>query len=432
MSDDLQLNPEPNPDEDVRPDDTPDAHADQSAPASPDDMPRMWDEIPLSGGLAADDDQPASDQDDADQPDDTAPIDEASPAGEEGGPEPVRVGSTQVPGPASAAPPRIVSEAPVGGTPQPAGEPEPEEHTAPDESAAPEEPAAEVVPAADESAPEPESEPEPAPTSEPEPDESDAPPTERIIDEQQWDDELSPELAAILFQAEPGPPAAADESAPEAPPAPAAPEPATPEAAPPPDTTPQAAPITLTDPAQARELPVTAGGVSSPPPGHSAPEGKVRYKRLEEPLRGDKGQRTVEAWEYFGPNWPALDGRLVKRIRVEEVAYADGSWSWEYERRYTDKGFDQRRVRANTDRTYIERRDSVKKPDAGGKQARHVEDARLILAGPPREGRGGLLGRLFGGLFGRGGAERDTGPKSWREATDHEARRARRRGGDAF
>jgi hypothetical protein len=127
----------------------------------------------------------------------------------------------------------------------------------------------------------------------------------------------------------------------------------------------------------------------------------------------------------LGKGLPALSGRLVKKIRAELRDYADGSWRWHYERHYSDRGFDRRDVRANTDRTFIERTDAIKKKDpATGKSIRRKERAALILSGPVVKERRGFLSRLLD--------HDDAAEKAWRAATKYEARQARRRGGDAF
>jgi hypothetical protein len=151
--------------------------------------------------------------------------------------------------------------------------------------------------------------------------------------------------------------------------------------------------------------------------------------RVEEPLKDDAGQRTTESWEYIKPNYPALEGRLVRSVEIEEIAYSDGSWSWQYERHYDDKGRDRRSVQANTDRTYIERADEISKKDPDSdKWVRLKEDVALIFAPPLKEEKGGFLSRLFGG----DDTEYADGPSAWRPATSAEAKQARKQGGAAF
>lgn len=243
-------------------------------------------------------------------------------------------------------------------------------------------------------------------------------------------DDISPELAAILRK-----PAAPTQDA--APPAEAEAEPvaaATPDAAPAappaPEPEPDAPPIQLTDIAEVRSLPITAEQRNAPAPDTTL-TGKVRYVRVEEPLRNDEGQRTQETWEYLKPEYPALGGRLVKEITIEEIAYSDGSWEWRYERRYTDKGRDVREVRANADRNYIEREDEVSRLDAEtGRRLQFREETELIFAPPEKEER---RGGLLSGLFGRGDDDDgDDSPQVWRDASTSEAKQARKQGGEAF
>ncbi len=262
-----------------------------------------------------------------------------------------------------------------------------------------------------------------------------------------WDDDVSPELASVLF---------GGKSAPE----PATPAPAvTPKAAPAetdsaegeettaalavdaalesepepkPEPEPDAAPVELTDIADVRRIPITAEKRSAPAPD-TALEGKVRYVRVEEPLRNDEGQRTQETWEYLKPDYPGLAGRLVKEVTIEEISYADGSWLWRFERRYTDRGRDSRDVRPNPDRTYIERTDEVSKLDGeSGRRLQFKEDAALIFAPPEKEEKRGLLSGL-GSLLGRDDDDDETSAaREWRQATSSEARNARKQGGEAL
>lgn len=364
-------------------------------------------------------------------------------------------------------PPAIIAEIPVGGVPRPASPPppplaatapqpdvpsgpaEPEEMAEP-RDAAPAESERTVPPAAGEGAAapaapptpaEPEAPPEPAPAP-PEPPTSPSRPTEpkplfsseTLTRPEDWDEELSPELAAVLF----GSSAAADEAPAEAAPEPAAEAPsadvaeATPRAA-----TPAVAPapvraeaVHLTDLADAPRLPITAQGVTSPAP-EVRPEGRVRYVRIEEPF-GDKGRRIKEEWDYQGPDRPTLNGRTLRKVKRGEVQFADGSWLWRFERRYTDRSYDRRTVRVNSDRTYVEREDEIKAPDrTTGKRTRRRESEAMILASPAAEpkARRGLLARLF-----RREEEKaePRGPQTWRPAAPDEVRRARRQGGAAF
>lgn len=274
------------------------------------------------------------------------------------------------------------------------------------------------APALAEAAPEAESAPSPAPTA-PEPS------TVRVTRPEDWDEELSPELAAILFgaaaRAEPAEVAAPAEAAPSV-----APE-AVPEAAPAPAVE-AAAPAPITSREDARTRPIAAGQFTAPAPDASV-EGTVRYIRVEEPLGGDSGRRIRESWEFFGPDYPALEGRLVKRIQSEEIAYADGSWKFTFRRDYSE-GRDERTVRIARDGEFIERTDRVRRKNAlTGKTVRAETREALAFAPPKHEEKRGFLGRLFG----RGGdSVRPEGPKQWRPATDAEQREAYRRGGEAF
>lgn len=404
-------------------------------------------------------------------------------------------------GPASAAPPRIVAEAPLGGVPKPVVSPIRSKSpgaTSPDIE--PDQPAPEPDPApvaaAEDALPEPDpvpdddappdaavedTPPEPVLAEEPpvaplEPEASttestdlaarvrkfvtdtdaartpapDQPPRDAappspapapapvegvgMADVSDFDD-ISPELAKILGKAaapDPTAPPAETKAAPEAEiPAVSATPDAAPAAPHAPEPEPDAPAIQLTDIAEVRHLPITAEQCSAPAPDTTL-TGKVRYVRVEEPLRNDEGQRIQESWEYLKPGYPALGGRLVKAITIEEIAYSDGSWEWRYERRYTDKGRDVREVRANADRTYIEREDEVSRLDAEtGRRLQFREEAELIFAAREKEEkRGGLLG----GLFGRGDDDDDDdhSPKVWRDATSSESKQARKQGGEAF
>lgn len=257
----------------------------------------------------------------------------------------------------------------------------------------------------------------------------------------EWDEDLSPELASILFASKSSASAAPPKPAPTpeakaALPAPSAPAPATPAPADVPVTPAAPAeapsePVRLTDTADARRLHLTAGGTSAPPPS-AALDGKVRYVRLEEPLSAneDEGQRLRETWSYYKSGLPGLAGRLVTEVEIEEITYADRSWRLRFERRYADRGRDRREVRANPDRTYIERKDDLSKIEADtGKRSQVREEAALIHAAPPQEDRRGFLDSLLG-------RDEDdspkTGPELWREPTSSERRQARKEGGRAF
>jgi hypothetical protein len=348
--------------------------------------------------------------------------------------------------PISAAPPRIVSETPLGGVPRartvvtperspggPVERPEIDDTTkeippralgkrvprppADIEPArpAPPAPAAEVpAPAAQAPAP---AQPAPAAPGQPP---SRVTHTEAPGRPADWaDEDISPELAAVLFGER--------KPAAETPPAPAAEVPAPAAAEPAPEVA--AGPIALTDVDSARRLRITAGGTSAAAPD-AVLQGKVRYMRIEEPLNNDKGQRTAESWRYFKPDYPPLEGRLVKAVESAEIQYADGSWYWEYERRYSDGGRDRREVRANTDRSYVERHDEVSKLAAqAGKRVLYKEDAAMIRAESEREEKHGFLS----GLLGRDdNADTNDGAKVWREATAPESRHARKNGGEAL
>jgi hypothetical protein len=280
--------------------------------------------------------------------------------------------------PISAAPPRIVSETPLGGVPR----------------------ARTVVT----------------------PERSPGGPVERP----EIDDTTKEIPPRALGKRVPRPPADIEPARP-APPAPAAEVPAPAAAEPAPEVA--AGPIALTDVDSARRLRITAGGTSAAAPD-AVLQGKVRYMRIEEPLNNDKGQRTAESWRYFKPDYPSLGGRLVKAVESAEIQYADGSWYWEYERRYSDGGRDRREVRANTDRSYVERHDEVSKLAAqAGKRVLYKEDAAMIRAESEREEKHGFLS----GLLGRDdNADTNDGAKVWREATAPESRHARKNGGEAL
>jgi hypothetical protein len=238
-----------------------------------------------------------------------------------------------------------------------------------------------------------------------------------------WDDEISPELATVLFGANEIREQARSQAAPAAA-RPAAPARVEPPAAP--EIAAQA--ITLTDTAEARRLPLVAEGHGAPAPDVVL-TGPARYVRIEEPLSDNRGQSTTETWDYLKPNYPSVGGRLVRRVKVQEYAYADGSWHWQYDREYADGGRDRREVRAAADRSYIERKDEVSTRDAEtNKRQQFKEQAALILAEPEHEEKRGLLSSLFG----RGDDDTPSGPKVWRPASGSEAKHARKQGGQAF
>jgi hypothetical protein len=252
-------------------------------------------------------------------------------------------------------------------------------------------------------------------------------PDDAVPDASDWGDDLSPELASVLFASKSDAPAKTPARIEDVPGehAPATAEVAPAEAAP---AAPPAGRVQLTSKDGARSLPISADGHAAPPP--DAPlTAKVRYMRVEEPLKNDKGQRIEETWSYFKGDYPALDGRLVRKASSVTIAYADGSWKWRYERRYDDRGGDRREVRANADETYFERADTVSVIDAEGKRSHHDEDAALIYAASADDDkRGGLLGSLFG----RDKDDDGTGAKTWRDATAAETKQARKEGGQAF
>jgi hypothetical protein len=340
--------------------------------------------------------------------------------------------------PVSAAPPRIVAETPIGGKVRPA--PAPREPAPKIESveplpdvveAEPEAPAVES-PLSEAEAPtevpphEPphESAKEPAIPSPAQPAAPSVMSTSEVdaAKADDWDEDISPELAALLFRPKkseaPARAAVTETPAGEVIPAAA-------ETAPAARTIPTAKPIHLTHIDEARSLPITAQGVSSPPP-NVQPQGKARYQRVEEPL--PNGQRTEERWEFRGPDYPMIGDRIVKGVASRETVYTDGSWHWMYERVYADGGVDSREIRANTDHTYLERSDAVRSKDpATGKHVKRKENEAMILAGPPREEKRGFLSSLLGR-----GKNDDDGPKEWRVASPHEAGHARKEGGMAF
>ena len=348
------------------------------------------------------------------------------------------------PAPLSAAPPRILAETPIGGVPRPVRSPLHALNSEPVENESPVALEPEPAPAAHDQEPESVSEAEPEPESEPESEPERAtteasalePVTpaaradEDATESGEWDDDLSPELAAVLFT----PRQSAADRAEESPAAPAQAESvplsgaivpaqarAIPEA--------EAAPVTLTDRADVLHLPITAQGRAAPAPEASL-GGQVRYVRIEEPLAKDGGQRVSETWRYFTGDLPALGDREVRDVRREEIRYADGSWRWRYERRYAGGGRDRREVRANAENTTFERADEVARRDPEtGKRTQLRERVTLIFAPPPHEEKRGLLSSLIGRVTGG-----DDGQKkaTWREATAAEARHAHRDGGSAF
>lgn len=278
----------------------------------------------------------------------------------------------------------------------------------------------------------------PAPTPDPTPESAPAPatpePAEARARPEDWDDDLSPELASVLF-AEPkdeAPPAEAApaEGAPaevDAWPA-AAPTEAPPEPAPAPAE--PVEPIELTDIEQARSLRLVAQGKGAPSPDTPL-EGTVRYTRIEEPLdtEANQGQHVLEKWAFFKSGLPGLGGRVVKSVKIEVFDYADGSWAFSFERRYADGGRDRREVRANPDRTYLEREDEVSQVDpATGKRQRHQEEAALLFAPRKQEDKRGFLESILG----RDDDAEATGPNIWRKPDKGERRAARKEGGEAF
>jgi hypothetical protein len=354
------------------------------------------------------------------------------------------------PAPNSAAPPRIVSETPLGGTPRPHvvvnSEPSPGapvEKVEVDDTTKeipprhlgkrePRPPAAESVVRPTPVTPPPEAAraaatEAAAPVAKPAPEQppsrvTHAEPSTRPDD---WaDEDISPELAAVLFGERR--PAAETPSAPETPaPAPAPAKASAPEIA----AEPPAEAVALTDENSAHRLRLTAEAHSAAAP-EVALQGKVRYVRIEEPLNNDKGQRVTESWRYFKPDYPSLEGRLVKAVESMEIQYADGSWYWKYERRYSDGGRDRREVRANTDRSYVERHDEVSKLAAqAGKRVLYKEAAAMILTDAEREEKRSFLS----GLLGREDSDTaDAAAKAWRDATTPESRHARKNGGEAL
>jgi len=381
----------------------------------------------------------------------------------------------EAPGPVSAAPPRVLAETPVGGvlkapaalppeadtsheqvaeppaepdTPHVEAAPEPEEDTEPpapeiagdaetERDELPHERTATEASVAEDALPEDSEDSEELvaeqapsfvrtletlPESEGVAEET-GPPPDTLKTPKEWEGDLSPELAAVLFSSP------RSEAAQEAPaidrPLASATEAAV--VTPPVAEEPPAGPILLKEPGDARTLRITAQGRSAPAP-EAAIAGKVRYTRVEEPLKNDAGQRVTERWVYFKPDYPALEGRLVREVRSEEISYSDGSWLWRYERRYADRGRDRREVRANADRTYLERVDEVSKLDPeSGKRQQLKEEAAMIFAPPIREEKRGLLASLLG----RDNDE-PAGEDVWREATPSDMKQARKDGGQAF
>ena len=114
--------------------------------------------------------------------------------------------------------------------------------------------------------------------------------------------------------------------------------------------------------------------------------------------------------EYFGPDHPALEGLLVKRVEIEEFSYADGSWKLTFRRDYS-QGRDERTVRISGDGEYAERTDRIRRPDAmSGKTIREREHVCLRYAAPVQEEKRGFLA----GLFKRGNGPKAEGAKRWR------------------
>lgn len=240
---------------------------------------------------------------------------------------------------------------------------------------------------------------------------------EKIASPEEWEEDLSPELAAVLF----GSPRKAAVTAPPVT------EPAV-EPAAAPAVAARAEPVALISEEQAQTLPLSAGGHRAPAPEVGL-AGKVRYTRIEEPLPGDRGQHIVETWVYVKPDLPGLEGRLVQQVRREEWRYSDGSWRWRFERRYADRGSDRREVRANASRTYFERADTVSLRDpVSGKRQQFKEEEALIFAAPVKEEKRGFLRSLFR----RGGDHEEADEKTWRVATPAEMRQRRNSGEQAL
>ncbi|MCC6799356.1 MAG: hypothetical protein IT325_04525, partial [Anaerolineae bacterium] len=252
-------------------------------------------------------------------------------------------------------------------------------------------------------------------------------PAASVARAEDWDEDLSPELAAVLFGAASARPAPASSGAAQ-PASPAEPAPLAVRAQPSAESPAKpAGPVMVTTPGKARSRPLVAGEFAAPAP-EAAIQGKMRYIRVEEPLRGDRGRHIHETWEFFGPDYPALDGRLVKRMESEEFAYADGSWKLIFRRDYS-QGRDERTVRIASDGEYAERTDRIQRRDAvSNKTRREREQVGLRYAAPPTEEKRGFLSSLFG----RGDGPQAEGPKSWRPVTEAEMRDARRDGGAAF
>jgi hypothetical protein len=178
--------------------------------------------------------------------------------------------------------------------------------------------------------------------------------------------------------------------------------------------------------ASARSVRITAKGHHTAAPDATL-QAKVRYVRIEEPH--NKDQRITETWTYFRPDYPALEGRLVRRASSEEIVYADGSRRWRYERQYSDGGRDRREVRISDDKPYVEHKDeaSALDPRTGKPVSRHKETGAMIQAAQERDEKRGFLS----GLLGRDEDESGSA-KVWREATSSESRQARKQGGQAF
>lgn len=252
-------------------------------------------------------------------------------------------------------------------------------------------------------------------------------PAASVARAEDWDEDLSPELAAVLFGAASARPAPASSGAAQ-PASPAEPAPLAVRAQPSAESPAKpAGPVMVTTPGEARSRPLVAGEFTAPAP-EATIQGRMRYVRVEEPLRGDRGRHIHETWEFFGPDYPALDGRLVKRMESEEFAYADGSWKLIFRRDYS-QGRDERTVRIASDGEYAERTDRIQRRDAmSNKTRREREQVGLRYAAPPTEEKRGFLSSLFG----RGDGPQAEGPKSWRPVTEAEMRDARRDGGAAF
>jgi hypothetical protein len=182
------------------------------------------------------------------------------------------------------------------------------------------------------------------------------PDVEPVKDAKQWDDDLSPELAAVLFA---GAQAAAPSSAPAETAAPvdvsaasSAPTPprsmpavVIPARAGTAPALPPATPVELTRIEDVRRVHLYAEGKSAPAP--DAPlSGKVRYVRVEEPE--NKGQRVGKRWEYF--TTIGLAGQLVREVYSGNRTATDRGTGATNGATWTRRDI---RECANEERTYI-------------------------------------------------------------------------------